>query len=335
MTESLRGVNLGGWLVLEKWMTPSVFTATEAEDEYDFMQTPGASATVTNHRKTFITEADFIWLADHGINAVRIPVGYWLIDGDAPYAAGAKYLDWAFLMAEKYRIAVLLDIHGLPGSQNGNDHSGRIGRALWQKEPDFQRRSLAYVKKFAERYANEPALWGIEVINEPNPGILQISLRRYYRRAYRLLDGLLPSHVKIIYSDAWSPRIFAWTLFAKRRAVMDVHLYHMATLGAKSHPLDWYYRKLTRRLRTLRFLSRLHPIIIGEWSGVISGETLAGVPAAEASRLEREHFLFQQNHYTAFTGAFMWNYKTESHGASFWDYRSLVDSHTVKGYNRS
>ena len=32
----LRGVNLGGWLVLEKWMTPSVFEGLDAVDETTF-----------------------------------------------------------------------------------------------------------------------------------------------------------------------------------------------------------------------------------------------------------------------------------------------------------
>jgi hypothetical protein len=29
----IRGVNLGNWLVLEKWMDPAMFAGTEAEDE--------------------------------------------------------------------------------------------------------------------------------------------------------------------------------------------------------------------------------------------------------------------------------------------------------------
>jgi glucan 1,3-beta-glucosidase len=41
-SDLLRGVNLGGWLILEKWMTPSVFEGTEATDEYTFAQTSGA-----------------------------------------------------------------------------------------------------------------------------------------------------------------------------------------------------------------------------------------------------------------------------------------------------
>ena len=30
----VKGVNLGNWLVLEKWMSPSLFDGTTAEDEY-------------------------------------------------------------------------------------------------------------------------------------------------------------------------------------------------------------------------------------------------------------------------------------------------------------
>ena len=30
----VKGVNLGNWLVLEKWMNPSLFDGTTAEDEY-------------------------------------------------------------------------------------------------------------------------------------------------------------------------------------------------------------------------------------------------------------------------------------------------------------
>jgi glucan 1,3-beta-glucosidase len=29
----LKGVNLGNWLVLEKWMSPQLFAGTSAEDE--------------------------------------------------------------------------------------------------------------------------------------------------------------------------------------------------------------------------------------------------------------------------------------------------------------
>lgn len=31
---NIKGVNLGNWLVLEKWMSPALFEGTTAEDEY-------------------------------------------------------------------------------------------------------------------------------------------------------------------------------------------------------------------------------------------------------------------------------------------------------------
>ena len=52
-------------------------------------------------------------MAEHGVNAVRIPVGYWVLEGDAPYVEATTYLDWAMSMAEQYRLEVIIDVHGL------------------------------------------------------------------------------------------------------------------------------------------------------------------------------------------------------------------------------
>ena len=35
MIKNIKGVNLGGWLVLEKWMTPELYQDYKAEDEYN------------------------------------------------------------------------------------------------------------------------------------------------------------------------------------------------------------------------------------------------------------------------------------------------------------
>ena len=80
----LRGVNLGGWLVLEKWMTPSLFAGLNAEDETSYCVELGAKAipALHEHWQSFITREDFAWLAGIGINAVRIPIGHWLFGPD-------------------------------------------------------------------------------------------------------------------------------------------------------------------------------------------------------------------------------------------------------------
>ena len=81
----------------------------------------------------FIAADDFAWLAAHGFNAVRVPVGYWNVIGSyvggVPYVPvnvheSLKVLDRIFDWSRAHGIGVLVDFHGLPASQNGNDHSG-------------------------------------------------------------------------------------------------------------------------------------------------------------------------------------------------------------------
>ncbi|TEY39047.1 hypothetical protein BOTCAL_0470g00050 [Botryotinia calthae] len=96
----VRGVNLGGWFVLEPWITPSLFYGSWV-DEYTLTQTLGKSASqnlLNAHWATWITQNDFNEIASVGLNHVRIPIGYWALNplpGD-PYVQGQlTYLDKA------------------------------------------------------------------------------------------------------------------------------------------------------------------------------------------------------------------------------------------------
>ena len=79
--EQINGVNLGNWLVLEKWMKPGIFAASgEADEIWLHRSTESAEleALLTRHRDTYITEADFRNIAAHGCTLVRIPVPYFI-----------------------------------------------------------------------------------------------------------------------------------------------------------------------------------------------------------------------------------------------------------------
>ncbi|MGC4099388.1 MAG: cellulase family glycosylhydrolase [Nitrospira sp.] len=132
---------------------------------------PGAGSKAADrlrrHRDSFITDKDFAWLAAHGLNAVRLPVGYWVLENTPPFVTGAETLDRALRQAGQHGIHVLVDLHGAPGSQNGNDHSGRQGPINWPKHPENIARTLDVVEQlavFCKRYEN---LLGIELLNEP------------------------------------------------------------------------------------------------------------------------------------------------------------------------
>lgn len=91
---------------------PSVFSMTVLSDktlrgEYQITNGYGpdrAPQVMQDHWNTYITDDDFRFLSSNGINAVRIPVGWWIAKDPSPpkpYVGGSlKALDNAFTWAE-------------------------------------------------------------------------------------------------------------------------------------------------------------------------------------------------------------------------------------------
>eukprot|EP00968_Pinguiococcus_pyrenoidosus_P016850 scaffold1638_cov258-Pinguiococcus_pyrenoidosus.AAC.74 len=142
----VRGTNLGGWLVLEPWITPSLFYqflgASErfgndapqkiGMDMWSFCRGLGpeeANRQLRRHWETWVTEKDIAAIAATGADSIRIPVGDWMYIPYEPYTnctTGAlEELDRVLDLAAKYDLKVLLDIHAVRGSQNGFDNSGQ------------------------------------------------------------------------------------------------------------------------------------------------------------------------------------------------------------------
>ena len=328
---ALRGVNLGGWLVLERWMTPSLFKGVDALDEYTFMQTPGALAKLREHQKTFITEKDFAWMSRSGVNAVRIPVGYWILQGDGPLKSSIGRLDWAVRMAKKYDIAVLICMHGAPGSQNGNDHSGRAGAARWYEDAELRTQTVEVLRQLTERYHDEPAVWGIELLNEPLARFWQPVLRKFYKQAYEAIRVVGRPGLVVVYSDAFTPRLFSGALTSKRNfpVVMDHHWYHFfIPRWLQPHvPFKLYVVYLRQKAVLLERLSRAQPIIIGEWSGVLGGEKLRAYPKKVHAAMVNRHIQRQLEAFEHVAGWFYWSYKTEERGV--FHFRSLVEDGVI------
>ncbi|PAV23602.1 glycoside hydrolase family 5 [Pyrrhoderma noxium] len=150
------------------------------------------------HYKTFITEQDFAEIAGAGLNWVRIPLPYWAIEvrGDEPFLAKTcwtyflKAIEWA----RKYGIRINLDLHALPGSQNGWNHSGKLGTINMLNGPmgyANAQRSLDYIRVIAEfisqpEYRDVVAMFGIT--NEPQASTIGKSqLQSYYLQAYEIV----------------------------------------------------------------------------------------------------------------------------------------------------
>ena len=89
------GVNIGGWMVLEPWITPSLFYQflgktlhQTAMDMYSFCEILGpfeANRQLRKHWFSWFTEKDVIILKSHGIKSVRIPIGDYMFQSYGPY----------------------------------------------------------------------------------------------------------------------------------------------------------------------------------------------------------------------------------------------------------
>ncbi|MDO4773595.1 MAG: cellulase family glycosylhydrolase [Candidatus Saccharibacteria bacterium] len=333
----IKAVNLGGWLVVEKWMTPALFTGVDAIDEYTLSQTAKGRARIVKHRREFITEADITRLRQWGVEMVRIPVGYWLFIDAAPFVGGTEPLDRCMRWCERHGMRVLLDLHAVPGSQNGNDHSGRVGPIQFWDDVAYQDQAIEVLKIMAKRYGDSPALWGIQLLNEPHVGLHPRRLRQWYRRAYDAIDELLPSGVKIVFSDGFRPRLMNGALGRRPRAVMDVHHYQFATKYVRLSRLSLrlYKWRLWWRGQLVKRLSWVQPVIIGEWSGVLGHELLAAERIGDAVYQENLllwHIQAQQRAFTSAIAMCYWSYKAESGVDPIWQAAAMVERGVLR-YN--
>ncbi|TMW62428.1 hypothetical protein Poli38472_005046 [Pythium oligandrum] len=209
----VKGVNLGGWLVAERWMTEDaeiwqgVPQGIADQGEFVTMQYLGHSvgdARFELHRSTWITEPDIAEIARSGLNAVRVPVGYWIMgagsnsNANTPnagqwgvFAPGAlKYLDelinsWAL----RHNVAVLLSLHAHQGSQNGKDHSAAPGGGVkqWSQYPANVDNSVELALFLAGRYRSSPAFLGMSMMNEPEYPTSPSVVMDYFRRVHQQL----------------------------------------------------------------------------------------------------------------------------------------------------
>ena len=152
-----KGVNIGSWMVLEPWITPSLFyqfigktVENTAMDMYSFCRVLGpqeANRQLLQHWNSWFTEEDVLQLKKYSVTTVRIPVGDWIFE---PYGVYDIYengvrctdgsidiLNKMLQILEKHNIFVLLDLHATIGSQNGYDNSGHSKKIVVIDEYHF------------------------------------------------------------------------------------------------------------------------------------------------------------------------------------------------------
>lgn len=294
---NVKGVNLGNWLVLEKWMNPALFEGTTAEDEYWLPRqlSPEAyEARIKIHRSEYITERDFVTIKSWGLDAVRIPVPYFIFGDREPFIGCVEDLDRAFNWAEKYGLKILIDLHTAPMSQNGSDNGGLSGVCKWAQIPEEVEFELGVLERLAKRYGQREGLWGIEVINEPAlswmwntmdiqkryppadkemaEGSGPISyefIRKFYLDAYDRINPHLADGKYVVIHDGFELKI--WKDFMQEgkydNVVLDTHQYLMlAEMIGCEQTIEGYQKFVEEHFaKDIEEMQQYFPVVCGEW----------------------------------------------------------------------
>lgn len=360
----VKGVNLGNWLVLEKWMSPGLFEGTTAEDEFYLpTQLPKDvyEARMKTHRAEYITERDFLYIKSLGLDAVRIPVPYFIFGDREPFIGCVEELDNAFAWAERYGLKVLIDLHTTPGSQNGFDNGGISGICMWSHMPEEVEFVKNVLVKLAERYGHREGLWGIEVVNEPiledmwdamgvqqrytpvnkewaaatKPNTREF-IRNFYLEMYDKLTPLMKEDAYYVIHDAFELK--AWKDFMReekyKNVVLDTHQYlMMAEMFGCEHSIEGYEKYIKEHYeKDMEEMQKYFDVVCGEWclfnSLAVGRDTRGGQTVLNDVEFEEVQTVSDEEKkviYQALNKAQIaaWN---KGSGYFYWSYKLLIDT---------
>ncbi|XP_018684088.2 probable glucan 1,3-beta-glucosidase A isoform X2 [Musa acuminata AAA Group] len=287
-----------------------------------------AQEVLTNHRNNFITAEDFAFLSRHGINTVRIPVGWWIAkdpEPPAPFIGGSlAALDRAFSWAKTHDLKCIIDLHAAPGSQNGMEHSAsRDGSVDWPT-PDYISQTLDVIDFLSARYANHPALLGIELLNEPSAAAVPLDvLVSYYTRGYHIVRNYSSTVYVIVCQRIGNadPMELYQANIGVSNIVVDLHYYNLfdpyfSNMDATEN-IQYIYDKRVPQLQALN--SANGPLVyVGEWVNEWN--------VTNASQSQYQMFGMAQ--LDAFDDAsFGWSYWTLKNDRMHWDFEWNIKNH--------
>lgn len=203
----LRGVSLGGWLVEEMWMQPIVTTPPDGSDLPPVRDHVSLDAVLRRRlgeaglrrvkaamRDAWVDESDFDRIREAGFNHVRVPFLYDLLEEPA----GLERLDRAIDWANKRGMYVVLDLHGAPGRQSKDHHTGESDRNELFKDPAHVAHTERVWREVARRYRDRPEVAAYDLLNEPMGAPDVKTLYTVQTRLYRAVREVDARHLIII-----------------------------------------------------------------------------------------------------------------------------------------
>ena len=235
----LQGVNLGGWLVMEPWMCPA--DSGGLPDTYSIIQELDSrfgvateQAMILDYQKSWITTTDLANIKNAGFNAVRVPV-WWGNFYPIANVSNATFrsdafteLDWLVNAAGAAGLYVIIDMHGVVGSQSTSDDTGQQNQNQYWTNTNDQGNTAYMWWEIANHYKGNPTVAGYDLLNEPTGAPSNSAVITANASLYNSVRSADPNHI-IIIEGTWgnwdwsmlpSPSSENWT-----NVVYEMHEY--------------------------------------------------------------------------------------------------------------
>ena len=276
----LKGVNAGGWLLTEDWLTP---TSLDGELSSEHGQYELEAALERKHgkqkarqlieiyRDNWWTAQDFRNIASIGFNMIRLPFGWKDIadENGAVKQDAFTRLDWFVQQCERNKLYCILDLHGAFGSQNGRHHSGdtATGGDLFGNEEN-ERKTIKLWKAVAEHFKDNVWIAGYDLLNEPEghpDGLTGQAQWDFYDRLYREIRTADTNHLLFL-EACWdvnhmpNPKDYAW-----ENVAYEYHYYNWDN-GNDIKSMKSYFRYKAKMEFWYNTLKYRVPVFIGEFT---------------------------------------------------------------------
>jgi aryl-phospho-beta-D-glucosidase BglC (GH1 family) len=265
----LRGVGLGNWLLPEGYMWhfgEAGDRPRKIEKIVEDLTSPEFNEKFWKEfRLNYITEADIIKVKEMGFNSVRpaLNARVFMTEGDTAVFIEENFalLDSLISWCGKHEIYVILDMHGAPGGQTGQniDDSPNNEPELFM-DPKFEHRLTRLWMKLVERYKDNPVVAGYDLLNEPLPENTGAAekykhlLEPMYKNLTAKIREIDKKHMIILEGYNWSNN---WSEFGEPFDDNLVYQFHYYCWSNPDHLNDIsYFLKERERLNV--------PVWVGE-----------------------------------------------------------------------
>lgn len=276
----LKGLNLGGWFVMEPWMCPAdsgglpdtYSIITELDSRFGVAT---EQSLIKTYQTNWITTADLNNITNGGFNCVRVPIwwgNFYSITNttSSGWRSDAfTMLDWLVTNCASRGIYVVIDMHGVVGGQSTSDDTGQQNQNQYWTNSIYQSETAYMWTQIAAHYEGNSTVAGYDLINEPDNAPGTAAVLAAYTNLYTTIHAVDTSHIIIIEgafgSWNWSmlpnPSVYGWT-----NIVYSMHEYQFGgtvaqcEAGSDNQATDFNNHK-----------SWNVPDFIGEWNDMGNG----------------------------------------------------------------